>query len=116
MKPTGDTAFVVSVHYDAQNDRLYINLKWQSHHDISDFDLDCLGEVVHSATETENSGWVIVEPHARLNTYLGELQPPFGSPVLEPSFLITAGDTFHLIERSATVSKHTIDLACLWHC
>ena len=116
MKRTGDTAFVVSVHYDMPSDRLHINLKWQGDHDISAFDLDRLGKVLECESETLNSGWVIVEPNSRLNTYLGELQPPFGSPVLEPSFPVTAGDTFHLIERSATVSKRTIDLACFWRC
>ena len=116
MKRTGDTAFVVSVHYDMPSDRLHINLKWQGDHDISAFDLDRLGKVLECESETLNSGWVIVEPNSRLNTYLGELQPPFGPPVLKPSFLITAGDTFPLIERSATASKRTIDLACFWHC
>jgi hypothetical protein len=115
MKHTGDTAFVVSVHYDGPNERLHINLKWQGHHDISAFDLDRLGKVMYCETETENSGWVIVETNSRLNTYLGELQPPFGSPVLEPSFLIIVGDTFPLIESGATASKRTVDLACFWH-
>jgi hypothetical protein len=116
MKPTGDTAFVVSVHYDDPNNRLLINLIWQGDHDISDFDLDRLGEVLNCETETADSGWVIIEPSDRLKIYLGELQPPFGPPVLEPSFRIAAGDTLPLRERPPAVSKRSIDFACFWHC
>jgi hypothetical protein len=116
MKRTGDTAFVVSVHCDDPNGSLHINLRWQGDHDISDFDLDCLGKVLNCETETADSGWVVVEPYDRLKTYLGELQPPFGPPVLEPSFRIAAGDTLPLRERRPSVSKRSIDFACFWHC
>ena len=61
MKRTGDTAFVVSVHYDGPNDRLHINLKWQGDHDISAFDLDQLGQVLRCENETENTGWAIIK-------------------------------------------------------
>jgi hypothetical protein len=50
MKPTGDRAFVVSVHDLSPNSHLHINLKWQGDHDISDFDLDRLGKVLNCET------------------------------------------------------------------
>lgn len=62
MKRTGDTAFVVSVHYDCPNDRLHINLKWQGDHDISAFDFDRLGQVLHYENESENTGWALIKP------------------------------------------------------
>jgi hypothetical protein len=38
MKGIGDTAFVVSVHYEASTGILRVNLKWQGEHDVSAFD------------------------------------------------------------------------------
>ena len=96
MKRIADTAFAVSVHDDGPQGTLRVNLKWQSNHDISAFDLDRLGKVVHCETETQNTGWVIIEPYDRLNTYPEELLPPFGPATLQPSFLISAADTIPL--------------------
>jgi len=43
---------------------LRINLRWQGNHEILDFNLDRLGKVLACATETENTGWVMIEhPH-----------------------------------------------------
>jgi hypothetical protein len=55
---TTDRAFVVSIHDDGCQGMLcrgtlHINLKWHGKHDISDFDLDQLGEVMQCETETE---------------------------------------------------------------
>jgi hypothetical protein len=61
MKQLKDAAFVVSVHEDVFPGTLRINLKWPGNHDIYDFDLGQLGNVVNCAAETENTGWVIVE-------------------------------------------------------
>jgi hypothetical protein len=116
MKPSGDTAFVVSVHYDDPNGRLLINVIWQGDHDISDFDLDRFGRLLNCETETVDSGWVVVEPYDRLKTYLGELQPPFGPPVLEPSFRIAAGDTLPLRESRPAVLQRPTDFVCFWYC
>jgi hypothetical protein len=112
----GDTAFIVSVHYEGSKGTLHINLRWQGNHEISAFDLDRLGKVLHYETETEDSGWVIIEPDNRLNIYPGELPPQFGSAPLEPSFLISAGETIPLRERGSAISKRATDLACFWHC
>ena len=61
MKRAKDAAFVVSVHEDASPGILRINLKWNGNHEIFDFNLDGLGEIVNSATETENTGWVTIK-------------------------------------------------------
>jgi hypothetical protein len=116
MKGIGDTAFVVSVHCEASTGTLRVNLKWQGERDISAFDLDHLGSVVHCETETEDTGWVIIEPHNQPNTYPGELLVPFGPSTFEPSFPISAGDTIPLRNRGPTISKSLSDFACFWHC
>jgi hypothetical protein len=116
MKSIVDKAFAVSVHYEASEGTLRINLKWQGNHDISAFDLGRLGKVVHYENETEGTGWVIIEPYNRLNTYPEELLPPFAPPTPEPSFLISAGDIIPLRDRGPAVSKSPIDLACFLHC
>ena len=117
MRRVADAAYVVSVHDDRPQGRLHINLKWLGDHDISAFDLDRLGKVVHCEAETQNSGWIIIEPYNRLDTHPEELLPGFGSAILEPSSLnISAGDTVPLRKKSSVVPKSPIDLACFWHC
>jgi hypothetical protein len=115
MKRIADTAFVVSVHYEGSQGTLHINLRWQGNHDISAFDLDRLGKVGHYETETEDSGWVIIEPYNRLNTSPVELPAPFAAATLEPSSLISAGDTVPLRDSGPAVPKRPIDLVCFWH-
>jgi hypothetical protein len=63
---TTDRAFVVSMHDDGCQGMLcqgtlHINLKWHGNHNITDFDLDQLGKVIQCETETETSGWVVVQ-------------------------------------------------------
>ena len=65
MKKITDKAFVMSVHQDVSPEVLRINRKWKGNHEISDFDLACLGKVLHAEAETENAGWVLIE-HPRL--------------------------------------------------
>jgi len=60
MKKITDKAFVMSVHQDALPEALRINLKWKGNHEISDFDLACLGKVLHAEADTENAGWVVI--------------------------------------------------------
>jgi hypothetical protein len=72
MSSSDDTALVISVHSDVESRTLLkqtvrdntvrINLKWQGKHDLADFDVDRLGNVVSSDIETEHTGWVIIEP------------------------------------------------------
>jgi hypothetical protein len=71
MKRFKDAAFVASQHEDVSTGTLRINLKWQGNHEIFDFNLDQLGKVIACATETENSGWVMIE-HARRFLEVGE--------------------------------------------
>jgi hypothetical protein len=62
-----DKAIVMSCHEHDVPGTWRINLKWQGHHEISDFDLDRLGSVVGSEAETGNNGYVIVKSHANPN-------------------------------------------------
>ena len=86
-----DTAFVVSVHDDVLNRTVGINLRWKGNHDISDFDVDLLGEVVNYEAETENTGWVIVRSSHFLNdlTFLPLSQ--FGHAIPQSSSLAGCG-------------------------
>lgn len=62
MKKSTDTGFIVSLHYDASPDTLRVNLTWQGDHDISAFDLDRFGQVLHYENESENTGWALIKP------------------------------------------------------
>ena len=62
MKKSTDTGFIVSLHHHASPDLLRVNLTWQGDHDISAFDLDRLGQVLHYENESENTGWVLIKP------------------------------------------------------
>jgi hypothetical protein len=69
---TTDMAFVVSIRDDGCQGMmcrgtLHINLRWYAYHDISDFDLDQLGKVMECETETETSGWVVVQQSHLVN-------------------------------------------------
>jgi hypothetical protein len=65
MKRIQDAAFAVSVHEDVSPSALRINLRWQGNHEIFEFELARLGKVVNYATETADTGWVLIE-HPRL--------------------------------------------------
>jgi hypothetical protein len=72
MSTKEDKALVVSVHADVESRTLLrqnvqdrtvrLNLKWQGKHDISDFDLDRLGALVGCDTESDHTGWALIEP------------------------------------------------------
>jgi hypothetical protein len=62
MKKSTDIGFIVSLHHDASPDTLRVNLKWQGDHDISAFDLDRLGQVLHYENESENTGRALIKP------------------------------------------------------
>ena len=47
-----------------------INLKWPDKHEVTDFKLDHLGELVSCETETDQTGWVIVK--SRGNIQIGD--------------------------------------------
>ncbi len=97
MKQAPNIAFVVSVHYGAGNGTARINLKWKGNHEISDFNLDRLGEVLSSQTETENTGWVIVRSSDRMkNSGLTPFSQS-GPQVLRFSDLVSPGDEIPLL-------------------
>jgi hypothetical protein len=65
MKRIKDAAFVVSVHEEVSPRALRINLRWRGNHEIFEFELTRLSKVVNCATETADTGWVLIE-HPRL--------------------------------------------------
>ena len=91
-----DAAFVVSVHDDVLNRTVRINLRWKGNHDISDFDVDFLGEVVRCEVETENTGWVIVRSSHRWNELSFPPVSQFGHAILRSSNLVDSGDEIPL--------------------
>jgi hypothetical protein len=44
-----------------------INLKWADKHEVTDFKLGRLGELVSCETETDQTGWVIVKTRGNIN-------------------------------------------------
>ena len=50
-----------------------INLKWPDKHEVTDFKLEKLGKLVSCETETDQTGWVIVE--GRGNIHVGDEVP-----------------------------------------
>jgi hypothetical protein len=61
MKRIENAAFVVSVREEVSPGALRINLRWRGKHEIFEFELARLGKVVNCATETADSGWVLIE-------------------------------------------------------
>lgn len=54
-------AAVVSIRERTDERTARVNLRWEGHHQISDFDLNKLGSVLNSEDEAEHSGWAVVE-------------------------------------------------------
>ena len=96
MENIRDVAFVVSVHDDVFSGTVRINLRWQGNHDISDFDLDFLGDVVRCEAETENTGWVIVRSSHLCNELSFLPVSQFGHAILRSSNLVESGDEIPL--------------------
>jgi hypothetical protein len=69
-----------------------INLRWKGNHDISDFDLDLLGEVVNCEAETETTGWVIVRSSQPLKDFSFLPLSQFGHAIPRSSHLAGCGD------------------------
>jgi hypothetical protein len=59
-------AAVLSIRENPNEGTARVNLRWAGNHQISDFDLDKLGEVLNSEGETEHSGWALVERPVKL--------------------------------------------------
>jgi hypothetical protein len=56
-----DQAVVTSVHNNNDEGTTRIDLRWDGKHEIADFSLEKLGKVLNCESETEDSGWVLVE-------------------------------------------------------
>ena len=100
MKDASDSAFIVSVHNESLEGATRMNLKWNGHHEISDFDFDHLGEVIGCGMETENAGWVIVQFSQDLH---GSNLPPESQSapvILQSHDLVRVGDSIHLRRSS----------------
>ena len=54
-------AAVASIRDNPDGSTARVNLRWEDNHQISDFDLDRLGEVLNSEVETDKSGWALVQ-------------------------------------------------------
>jgi hypothetical protein len=96
MKNIRDAAFVVSVHDDVWSGTVRINVRWKGNHDISDFDLDFLGEVVRCEAETEHTGWVIVRSSHLWNELGFPSVSQFGHAILRSPNLVDSGDEIPL--------------------
>ena len=70
---TEDGAAVVSIRENTNEGTARINLRWEGHHQISDFDIGKLGKAIDSEDETEHSGWVFVE--LPVETSVGKIIP-----------------------------------------
>ena len=55
-----------------------IDLRWEGRHEIGDFELERLGNILNDETETEHSGWVEVEYPG--NAKAGDVIPLRNSP------------------------------------
>ncbi|MBV9490631.1 MAG: hypothetical protein JO069_13055 [Verrucomicrobia bacterium] len=54
-------AFVTSVHNYNEDGTTRIDLRWQGNYEIGDFEVERLGQVLNLETETEDTGWILVE-------------------------------------------------------
>src|SRR5258706_1733109 len=68
-----DSAIVMSFFKNEVPAGTRINLKWPDKHEVTDFKLDQLGELVSCETETDQTGWVIVK--SRGNIQIGDKIP-----------------------------------------
>jgi hypothetical protein len=58
-----DKAVVMSYYPHGSAGAIQLNLRWRGLHQVNDFNFDSAGEVQDCQTETEQTGWVILQPH-----------------------------------------------------
>jgi hypothetical protein len=58
-----DKAVVMSYYPHGSAGAVRLNLKWGGLHQVNDFNFDFAGEVQDCQTETDHTGWVILQPH-----------------------------------------------------
>ncbi len=62
-----DSAIIMSFFKNEFPAGTRINLKWPDKHEVTDFKLGQLGELVSCETETDQTGWVIVKPRGKIS-------------------------------------------------
>ena len=94
VDPKSGNLYMLTVQFPDNTVRSLEDLK--GNHDISDFDLDLLGEVVNCQAETENTGWVIVRSSHLLNDLSFLPLSQFGHAIRRSSNLAGCGDEIPL--------------------
>ena len=65
-----DKAVVMSYYPHGSAGAIRLNLRWRGLHQVNDFNFDSVGEVRDCQTETEHTGWVILQPHGAFSVKL----------------------------------------------
>jgi hypothetical protein len=65
-----DKAVVMSYYPHGSAGAVRLNLRWGGRHQVNDFNFDAAGEVQDCQTETEHTGWVILQPHGTFSVKL----------------------------------------------
>src|SRR5215469_18668574 len=65
-----DKAVVMSYYPHGSAGAIRLNLRWRGLHQVNDFNFDSAGEVQDCQTETEHTGWVILQPHGTFSVKL----------------------------------------------
>ena len=58
-----DEALLMSFYPHGSGGAIHLNLKWRGVHHVNEFSFESAGEVQECETETEHTGWVILQPH-----------------------------------------------------
>lgn len=58
-----DEALLMSFYPHGSAGAIHLNLKWRGVHHVNEFSFESAGEVQEFQTETEHTGWVILQPH-----------------------------------------------------
>src|SRR5215469_16904361 len=65
-----DKAVLMSYYPHGSAGAIQLNLRWRGLHQVNDFNFDSAGEVQDCQTETEHTGWVILQPHGTFSVKL----------------------------------------------
>jgi hypothetical protein len=65
-----DKAVVMSYYPHGSAGAIRLNLRWRGLHQVNDFNFDSAGEVQDCQTETEHTGWVILQTHGTFLKHL----------------------------------------------
>jgi hypothetical protein len=65
-----DEALLMSFYPHESAGAIRLNLRWRGVHQVNEFTFDSAGEVEECQTETEHTGWVILQPHRNVHVKL----------------------------------------------